>query len=395
MARLPALRFERSASDRMLTGVAGGFGRRIGVEPSVLRLAIVVLALAGGAGIAVYLVLLLASTEDAPPPEDAREPSTRRFYALWVVVGGALLLLRETTIWPEDAIMASVGLGGFGSALLWTRGEGGRRILRVTSSVPAPAETLAGLSRSRIVVGAILVVGGMVTLLAANTSLEALRNVAFAVAVTLGGLALILGPWLDRLIRQLRAERHERIRSEERAEVAAHLHDSVLQTLALIQRSSDRAEMSSLARVQERELRSWLYGRARAGAPTMLSDALEAMASRIERLHHVAVESVLVGDATIDDALQALVDAAGEAVTNAAKHAGVTTISVYCEIDDAEVTLYVRDEGRGFDGSPPVGRGGIAQSIVGRMERNGGIATIRTAPAGGTEVRLVLPRRRS
>ena len=213
--------------------------------------------------------------------------------------------------------------------------------------------------------------------------------------VTAIGLGLAFGPWMYELVRQLGSERRERIRSEERAEVAAHLHDSVLQTLAMIQRAPTREEMTTLARGQERELRSWLYGRAPvAEGIETLRDALDAMAARVERMHRVAVDAVVVGDAPMDERLRALVDAAGEATTNAAKHSGAGTISVYAEVGDGTVNVFVRDEGAGFDAASMASdRRGISESIVGRMERNGGLATVSSTPAEGTEVHLELPRR--
>jgi signal transduction histidine kinase len=213
--------------------------------------------------------------------------------------------------------------------------------------------------------------------------------------VTATGLGLILGPWVYELVRQLGAERRERIRSEERAEVAAHLHDSVLQTLAMIQRAAGTQDMVSLARGQERELRAWLYGRARTNG-SMLTAAIDEMATRVERLHVVAVETVVVGDAQMDDRLRALVDASAEATTNAAKHSGASSVSVYVEVTDEGTSLYIRDEGGGFDADRlPEDRRGIVESIVGRMERNGGSATISSEPGEGTEVHLVMPRRSS
>jgi signal transduction histidine kinase len=239
----------------------------------------------------------------------------------------------------------------------------------------------------------------MAGLLAANDALFAARvarSVAFAVLVTATGLGLILGPWMWRTLRQLSEERRERIRSEERAEVAAHLHDSVLQTLAMIQRARSPQEMTSLARGQERELRGWLYGRGRAGenGGGSLSAALEELSAKIERHHHLPVETVVVGDAPLDDRLRALVDAAGEAMTNAARHSGAASVSVYAEVGDDAVHLYVRDEGKGFDPAlVPADRHGIRESIVGRMERGGGVATVTSEPAEGTEVHLRIPRR--
>jgi signal transduction histidine kinase len=315
-----------------------------------------------------------------------------------LVTAGAMLLLREVGVWFGDALAWSVGLASFGSAILWTKADdsGRARFAKLASRIPrSPADAMAGRSKGRLAVGALLVVAGMGTFLAANTSWSAMRNVAFAVMVTVVGLGLILGPWIYELFRQLTSERRERIRSEERAEVNAHLHDSVLQTLAMIQRAPSPQEMASLARGQERELRAWLYGRSRNGSDT-LSAALDETAARVEAMHKVAVDTVVVGDLAMDDGLRALVDAAGEAMNNAAKHSGAKAISVYAEVSDDSIGVYVRDEGSGFDASAVApGRRGIAESIVGRMERNGGAATIQSVPAEGTEVHLVMPRRPS
>ena len=392
--------FVRSRSDRMISGVAGGIAERLDIDGVVVRLAFVALAFAGGFGVVVYLFAWLIAAE-TPPASGVREPHStgaRQVVAVGLVVAGVMLLLRQTGLWFGDAAAWSVGLAAFGSAMLWTRADdvGRARLARLTLRFPrTPADLMAGRSKGRLVIGALLVVAGMVTFLVANTSLRALGNVAFAVGVTAVGLGLVLGPWIYELFRQLGAERRERIRSDERAEVAAHLHDSVLQTLAMIQRAPTPQEMSTLARVQERELRSWLYGRSGDGAGT-LNAALDALANRVERMHRVAVETVVVGNAPMDERLKALVDAAGEATTNAAIHSGATTISVYAEVTDDAASIYVRDEGSGFDAADlPADRRGIAESIVGRMERNGGNATVTSEPAEGTEVHLVMPRRPS
>ena len=215
--------------------------------------------------------------------------------------------------------------------------------------------------------------------------------------VTVGGLALLAGPWFWRVATELMDERNGRIRSEARAEMAAHLHDSVLQTLALIQRSSEPKEMASLARTQERELRAWLYSRAPSVRGVTLRDAIDEMAGRVERGNLVRVEAIVVGDLDVDDeGLRALVAACSEATLNAAKHSGVDEVSVYVEVEDGQVSAFVRDEGAGFDpGSVPHDRRGIADSIVRRMERHGGTAEIRSEAGRGTEVvlRLARPRR--
>ncbi len=393
--------FYRSRADRMVAGVAGGIAERLKIDPIVIRLAFIVLTFAGGLGIILYLLAwqIAPSHSDATVDESDRTTSVRQVVSIALVVSGLLVLARRAGLWFGDPPTWSVGLAAFGSAILWTRTDttGRSRFAKLTSKLPrTPIDVLSGRSKGRLAAGILLVAAGMAIFLAANTSLKAIRNVGFGVVVTAVGLGLALGPWLYDLIRQLGAERRERIRSEERAEVAAHLHDSVLQTLAMIQRAPTREEMTTLARGQERELRAWLYGRSPAadGAET-LRDALDAMAARVERLHRVPVDVVAVGDVPLDERVRALADAAGEATTNAAKHSGAPIISVFAEASDRFITVYVRDEGNGFDASGlPGDRRGITESIVGRMERNGGTATITSKPGEGTEVHLEMPRAR-
>jgi len=391
--------FARSRSDRIVAGVAAGIAERLRIDPVVIRLAFVVLAFAGGLGIVVYLLawLIVPDTDPSADRPDGSATGVRQIVSVGLIVAGVMVLARKAGLWFSDPAAWSVGFVAFGSAILWTRTDSGRaRVARLASKLPRTrTDLLSGRSKGRLAAGILLVVAGMGIFLAANTSLAALRNVAFGVMVTAIGLGLAFGPWMYELVRQLGSERRERIRSEERAEVAAHLHDSVLQTLAMIQRAPTREEMTTLARGQERELRSWLYGRAPvAEGIETLRDALDAMAARVERMHRVAVDAVVVGDAPMDERLRALVDAAGEATTNAAKHSGAGTISVYAEVGDGTVNVFVRDEGAGFDAASMASdRRGISESIVGRMERNGGLATVSSTPAEGTEVHLELPRR--
>ena len=199
------------------------------------------------------------------------------------------------------------------------------------------------------------------------------------------------------LEQRLAAEQAERARSQERADTGAALHDSVLQTLALIQRrSDDPAAVSTLARRQERDLRDWLGGRGRlggAGEGRSLAVAVADAAAEVEEHYPVTVEVVTVGDIPLDDRVEALVAAAREAIVNAAKHADVSTLAVYAEVGGDAVTAFIRDRGAGFDpAAVPEDRRGISESIVGRVERAGGTAAIRATPGGGTEVELTLPR---
>lgn len=411
----------RSASDRVVAGVAAGLADRLGVDHIVIRLAFVVLAFAGGTGLLLYLVLWLVTAErTSPSPTPAADPATRtrKSLAVALVVVGVLLLLRASGLWFGDPVVWPVAVAAFGSAVIWARADGGGRPARsrrwsasarpgpppVPSARPAPRRhpveaVFAGpVSRGRILAGGLLVAGGMAGFLAANDALAALRSVGVAIAVTMTGGALIFGPWIQRLAGQLGEERRQRIRSEERAEVAAHLHDSVLQSLALIQRASSPQEMSALARAQERDLRAWLFGYGAAGedGAGSLRAAVEELAGRVERMQHVPVEAVVVGDCPVDERVRALVDAMGEATTNAARHAGASSISLYAEVEPEAITAFVRDQGRGFDPERvPGDRRGIAESIRGRMERAGGAASIESGPGRGTEVRLRLPGRRS
>jgi signal transduction histidine kinase/phage shock protein PspC (stress-responsive transcriptional regulator) len=383
----------RSANDRVLTGVAGGLGERLGIDPVVIRLAFVVLTLAGGAGLALYLAVMLVMgwpDPDDPPVETART-SWRQALAVALVVAGLLLLFRRSGVWWGDGIVLPTALAVSGSALIWTRGEGARRPRRWLRGVPF-AEALDG-SRVRTVAGAGLILLGTWALLWEN--LELVANAPAAVAALVVGLGVIAGPGVWRLVQQVADERRERIRQEERAEMAAHLHDSVLQTLALIQRTNDAREMVSLARGQERELRTWLYGGATASVPGSLSAALDEVAAEVEQAHNTRIEVVLVGDCEVDEPVRALVHACREAMVNAARHSGARGLSVYVEVEDDAVTAFVRDQGVGFSrGSVPADRRGIAESIEGRMERNGGVALVESEPGRGTEVHLRIPRGR-
>ena len=391
--------FVRSPRDRVIAGIAGGLAERLGIDSVLVRLAFVVLSLAGGAGIALYLVLFAFSRDEPEAAEPARASGgVQRTVAAFLVSLGALLVLRSLGLWFGDSLVWPAAVAAFGSAVIWVRADrGGRgrppRLPFRSPPTDGEAPSTASMSGGRLLVGAALVAAGTASFLAANISRGAIGTVAVATTVTLSGLALIVGPWIMRLARQLAEERRERIRAEERQDVAAHLHDSVLQTLALIQRSDDPSQMSALARKQERELRSWLYRPPGEQGADLLSTAVDALSERIELAHRIRVESVVVGDCPLDAGLQAVVDACGEALTNAGKHSGVASVSLYVEVDPEAVTAFVRDRGKGFDpATVPEDRRGIADSIRGRLQRHGGTADLVSSPGQGTEVRLRLPR---
>jgi signal transduction histidine kinase len=241
----------------------------------------------------------------------------------------------------------------------------------------------------------LLVAGAALLFLSSNNILGGLGDAALTAVVVVVAIALILAPFLWRLGRSLASERAERIRSQERAELAAHLHDSVLQTLTLVQkRADDPREVAALARRQERELRDWLAGDGSRSADQSFAHALRTLAEKIEDDHRVAVDVVVVGDCDLDERVEAVLGAAHEALLNAAKHAPEPgPIRVYAEAGDGRVEVYVRDRGPGFElDAVPDDRRGVRESILGRMKRAGGSAEVRSIPGGGTEIGLVIAR---
>jgi signal transduction histidine kinase/phage shock protein PspC (stress-responsive transcriptional regulator) len=389
----------RSARDRVITGVAGGIGERLGVDPTVVRLAFVALSLAAGIGVLAYLVAALVSVEPepSPAPRPAAGTSVRQALAFGLIVLGVLLLLRAAGLWFGDRIVWPVVLVALGSAVIWTRGDevDRTRWSALMRRLPEGSQRVLSGSAPRVRLGiaAVLIAAGLAQFLIWSGPDGVRRNAPLAALATLVGVAVIAGPWFWRAARQLTEERRQRIRSQERAEVAAHLHDSVLQTLALIQRSGEPREMTTLARSQERELRSWLWGGARAADHSLLSTAMNDAAAEVERTHRVAIDVVTTGDCRLDEPVRALVLAAREAMVNSATHSGVRRASVFVETDATEVSAYVRDQGAGFDRETvPPDRRGIADSIEGRIARFGGIADVRSSPGVGTDVRLRVPR---
>jgi signal transduction histidine kinase/phage shock protein PspC (stress-responsive transcriptional regulator) len=394
----PRLRRDRSGG--WIAGVCAGLARRFGVDPTLVRLGFVVATAAGGAGVALYLLAWLVVPAGDAPAAGLRGPSGARA-SVEVALGSGLLLMsalltfRSLGIWFSDAIVWPLVLIATGGVLIWRQSTVGARapVSKPPEPPPEPAEAAktAAVAASRTGIGIALVIAAGIAFLQATGALSAARDVLLAVFAVLVVLGVILAPWIIRLVRSLSSERAERIRSQERAEVAAHLHDSVLQTLAMVQRSSDPREVAALARRQERELRAWLAGRPAPGQAASLGAALEAAAADVEEHHGVPVEVVAVGDVPLDPGAEAVVAAAREAMTNAAKFGGGSTVDVFAEVSPQRLEVFVRDRGPGFDpAAVPSDRRGVSESIVGRMRRHGGRATITSAPGSGTEVELVL-----
>jgi len=380
----------RATTGRALGGVAAGVAEHLGLPVLVVRVAFVLLALCSGAGVAMYAALWVLVPQRTGP-DAARAPRTARgadrvqLLALAALGVGGLLLLQALGL-ASPALLPLVVVGG-GVALVWRSADDAQRARWRTAGRQGPLA---------VVSGALLVAGGLVGFLATRGELQQAREGLVSTVVVVLGILLLSGPWWLRMATDLREERRERIRVQERAEVAAHVHDSVLQTLALIRKAADDPrEVSRLARTQERELRSWLYAPAAEATPggLALAAALEQVAAEVEEAHGVAVEVVTVGDCPPSPAVTALVAATREALVNAAKHAQVEVVSLYAEVSDDRVEVFVRDRGRGFDpDAVPADRYGLAQSVVGRMSRHGGRAVVRSAPGEGAEVRLEVPR---
>ena len=386
----------RVEEPRTLAGVAGGIAARLNVDVTLVRLMFVVLSFAGGFGALAYVTLWAILPESASPitpirREEAAPPT--QLAALAAISLGLLLLLKDIGLWFGDAVVWPFALAGLGAGVIFLRSGPEGHISRVTGGLTRTRFAPGKLSPLRVAAGAALIVGGMGLVLRASNVITAASSFLIPVLVTLAGVTLIFGPWLWNLAQQLQEERRERIRTEERAEMAAHLHDSVLQTLALIQRTESPQQVAALARRQERELRAWLFGYGKNSAGS-LKAAADDLATRIEGLHGINVEVVVVGETEIDERAEALLAACGEALTNAARHSGAPDVSLFLEVEEDSVVAFIRDKGRGFQPeSVPGDRRGITESIRGRVERHHGRAEIVSTPGEGTEVRLSVPRR--
>jgi signal transduction histidine kinase/phage shock protein PspC (stress-responsive transcriptional regulator) len=403
----------RSSDDRWIGGVASGLAHHLGLPLLWVRMAMLALVAFGGFGAVLYAGLWLFmpvqrhTTPLAPGLDAATRQGKRggrrerRFtdYGPLVAVGAIAIgvLLAITLATGQTLAVGPLLLAGAGVAVLWWQAdEAQRERWRDPSRRMGPIRAVVGgggwRAYLRIGAGLLLLVAAITLFSLRSGSLTVALNVGLAAAFGIVGLGFMVGPWLLRLSSDLSEEREARVRSEERADVAAHLHDSVLQTLALIQRSAgDPATVSRLARAQERDLRSWLFDSSGEG-PATLAAALRGVAAEVEDTHGVPVEVVCVGDAPVTDDDRPLVLATREAITNAAKHSGATTVDVYAEATASGVEIFVRDRGAGFDPSRVAeDRQGVRSSIIGRMERHGGSASVRSVPGEGTEVRLTLP----
>ncbi len=400
----PLRRMVRPRRGRLLLGVAAGLADHLGVPVSRVRWAFVALSVVG-LGTLTYLLLWML-TPSAPEQPASQEtdigdrPRTGVERVSW-----RLLVISVACLGTGLAVVLVVNAGALGNpgtllplaavvggaALAWSQlddeaspGDG---------SEQAPHLGRPGLSRRqgmlRILAGTTLAAAGIVAVATRGQDLSMLWDVVVAALAMVVGVALILAPWGMQFWRRLQLEQARAIRETERADIAAHLHDSVLQTLALIQRSDDPVRVTQLARAQERELRNWLYGKGSNHRAT-LAAAVTDVAAEVEDLHGVPIEVVVTGDAPFDEPAEALVSALREALLNAVRH-GAPPVSAYVEAGPREIEAFVRDRGGGFDlEDVPADRLGVRESILGRMTRRGGAARVRRMEPG-TEVSLRIP----
>ena len=397
--------FRRSAEGRLAGGVAAGIASKTGLNVTMIRAAFVITALISGFGLAVYVLAWLFLPAVGQPANIASKAITDlRGLALAAATASMLVVvlvifsilsigLLSSFSWP--IVLAVAGL-----VLIWRNADADEQaVMRHLAQPLLEVGEADGRSRLglRLVLACVMLIVGLGTLLSEHHAAALLRPLAGAVLV-IGAVLVLLGPWWLRVARALMVERQARVRAEERADIAARVHDSVLQTLALIQRRADNSQqVIQLARAQERELRSWLFdGRAPGsmdGLAATFAGGIRLIQQDVEAQHGVAVEAVTVGDCEIADDLSALLAAAREATVNAAKWSGAQVVSLFAEVEPAEVSVFVRDRGRGFDPETvPGDRKGLAESVRARMTRRGGSATIKSVLGEGTEVVLTMRR---
>ncbi|HWM37377.1 MAG TPA: PspC domain-containing protein [Streptomyces sp.] len=437
----PLRKLYRSAEGRMLGGVARGLAGHLGLPVSWVRIVFVALVVTHGLGVLLYagfwFVVPLgtggvdATRKTGPAPRPGprlaatgegvtgegdrghrgtggsgrggtgkarlrvRKPDKGQLFAVLALLVCAGVLAENLQFGQINTYLWPVLLIGLGVVLVWRQADDARR-----SHWAAVSRRRGLLPIARSAAGVVLVAAGVSGIVLVQGSARYLGPVLQAALAVLVGVALLAGPYLVRMMQDLSEERLMRIRAQERAEVAAHVHDSVLHTLTLIQRNADDArEVARLARAQERELRNWLYkpqgdGKDEDEKPRTLAEAVKATAAEVEDHHGVPIEVVCVGDCPLDERLDAQIQAAREAMVNAAKYGGEGgAVQVFAEVEGRTVFVSVRDRGPGFDlDSVPGDRMGVRESVIGRMQRHGGTARLRSSPGEGTEVELEMER---
>ena len=403
----------RVADGAWLGGVSTGLARHLGWPVLAIRIAFVALMTFQFIGVIAYGALWLLMPPEAVEKAPGLESATRNgmrdqarpkrridwgmLLALAALGTGLLWIVQSTELGISRQLFWPVAFACAGAALVWRQADTAQQ-RRWRAEAGGRAWLAPFIARGgwpalvRVIVGLGLVGAAFGIVIAQQSQIAQLPEVMAMATLALAGLGIVLAPWLYRSRTALNQARAEKVRADARADMAAHLHDSVLQTLALIQRQADDPKaVQQLARRQERELRTWLYGEE--PQTETLKVALTAAAVEVEDEWAVPVEVVMVGDCDTSEALQALVQATREAMVNAAKHSGADKVDVYAEVDEERVEVFIRDRGKGFDVAAVADdRMGVKGSIINRMARHGGTATVRSEPGDGTEVRLEISR---
>ncbi|AHI19219.1 MAG: ATP-binding protein [Corynebacterium casei] len=380
----PYPRLSRASNGSVVAGVASGVSAHLNVDVLLVRLVFAVGSLASGVGLFVYASLWMLTK-----PRDV-QPVIGKFSERFA---GKL---------PRGTNIAIIAFAIVAPILFATLGAGLSLVALLPMIIVAIGAVLAwraydrGLSGTTgiisVVSGAILVLAGVLFMSLSWQGNDSFGAALLAVVLTLGGIGALVVPLGIRMWNQLTEQQAAKAASDERAEIASRLHDSVLQTLALIQkRADDPQEVARLARGQERELRSWLFGSEEKTSQSVFA-ALDSACGEVEDMFGISIRPVTVGeDIPLTEATKLTVMAAREAMVNAGKHARVDSVDVYAEHLAGELSIFVRDRGDGFDSDAiPEDRHGIRDSIVERMSRIGGSAKIKSAPGEGTEVTLTI-----
>jgi signal transduction histidine kinase len=399
--------FRRGVDNAILGGVCGGLAIRLGVNERTIRIIFSLLALVSGVGLLLYMLLWLTLPRANETQSIAhrllgrRRELHRALFGLILVVGFIIVLDRlgipNLGIYTWPFLLSLAALIGVWRGATPVEHKHLEELVRSAPLIRVPASPTKKNLLLRVLLGTVLVLLGLRTLSRLHGVWGGTTPVLFGTIILIAGVLILLAPWWLATLNELSGERRARVRVEERANVAAHLHDSVLQTLTLIERAAgDESAVVRLARNQERELRQWLFDpdhRVADDEVGTYSSLLHAIEGEIESDYGVKVELVVVGDCAADDDVLALVAAGREAAINAARWSEAPLVSIYAEVEPTAVSLFVRDQGKGFDTEAiPHDRQGIALSIRQRMCQHGGSSSLKSTPGVGTEVQLSLPR---
>lgn len=400
--RLP---LRRPSRGRLVGGVCAGLAAHLGIPVMLVRVALILLLPLAGSGAVLYVWFWVTVPAGDPAQAAAdqrpavlnriaprlrepgrRVPLTDIGVGLLLLIGAGVLIATRAGVRIEYSWVIPTLILLAGTALAWSQLDAvqrGRFLSHAGGRTPVSVLRLLG--------GTVLAGTGVFLLVGQDETLDTMLRSAVAALAVLAGAALVLAPWWLRLVRELGDERTARARESERADIAAHLHDSVLQTLALIRSRADQPDdVARLARAQERELREWLYDD-RTTPGTSLAAELRGVVAEVEDGRGVPIETVVVGDRVPDAGTESLLQATREALVNAVVH-GKPPVSLYLEVGADQVEVFVRDHGEGFEmEAVPADRFGVRESIIGRIRRRGGTVTVRSTPDRGTEVHLCLP----